>query len=393
MRPRRARRGMALPSGWLADGRGAFLLPGGHGFWHKLPMIFRMLQDLEYGHLHLAVDRAVGLRALVALHSTRLGPAIGGCRVFPYPDEISAVRDVARLARAMSHKAALARLPHGGGKAVIWAAPHLQRPDFDRTGLFNAFGRFVDSLNGAYLTCEDSGTSTQDMDVVRKVTRHVLGTSTEQGGSGDPSPFTAFGVRRGIEAVAEAVLGRKGGDLTDLHVAIQGVGAVGAYLAQELHKKGARLTVADIDAKRAETVAAETGAEIVSIDTIFDTECDIFSPCALGGAIAPPTVGRLRCRAVAGAANNQLESPAMDYELLHRNIFYAPDYAINAGGLINVAQEYAGYDAAKAREKTSLIYDTIREIAERSRAERRPPGEIADTMAAAIIAKGPPSQA
>jgi leucine dehydrogenase len=351
-------------------------------------MIFRLLQELDYGNLHLSVDRATGLRALIALHSTRLGPAIGGCRIFAYPDEVSAVRDVTRLARAMSHKAALAHLPHGGGKAVIWAPPDLHRPDFDRVALFQAFGRFVDSIHGAYLTCEDSGTSTKDMDIVRGTTRHVLGTSTAQGGSGDPSPFTAFGVRRGIEALAEALLGRKNGDLAGLHVAIQGVGSVGGLLARELHAKGARLTIADIDSQRVNAVAAETGAQIVSNESIFDTACDIFAPCALGGAISAATIARLHCRIVAGAANNQLESPAMDQELARRNIFYAPDYVINAGGLINVAQEYAGYDADKARQKASRIYDTIHQIAERSRSQNRPPGEISDELAAEIIARG-----
>jgi len=332
------------------------------------------------------------MRALVAIHSTALGPAIGGCRVYHYADEMSAVRDVTRLARAMSHKAAISRLPHGGGKAVIWAPAEISRPDFDRVALFTAFARFCDSLNGAYLTCEDSGTSTQDMDVVRSHTRHVLGTSKSQGGSGDPSPFTAFGCRRGIEAVAEALFDRKNGDLSGLRVAIQGVGSVGGYLADELHAKGARLIVSDIDANRAKSVAQRVGAEIVSIDDIFGVECDIFAPCALGGAISASTIGRLRCRAIAGAANNQLESPAMDHELLHRNIFYAPDYAINAGGLINVAQEFAGYDADKAREKASHIYETIHEIIDRSRSTQRPPGEIADSMAAEIIAAGPSSQ-
>ncbi len=349
-------------------------------------MIFKLLHELDYGYLHLALDRATGLRALVALHSTRLGPAIGGTRVFAYPDEQAAARDAARLARAMGFKAALARLPHGGGKAVIWAGPEFASPNFDRTALFTAFGRFVDSLNGAYLTCEDSGTSTKDMDVVRTVTKHVLGTS---GGSGDPSPFTALGCRRGIEAVAEVFLDRKDGDLSGLHVAIQGVGSVGGYLARELHKKGARLTIADVNEGRTAAIAAETGAKVVPIETIFDVECDIFAPCALGGAISAQTIERLKCRAVAGAANNQLEHTSLDYELQRRGIFYAPDYAINAGGLINVAQEYAGYDAEKARAKASRVYDTIREIAERSRSTGRPPGELADELAAEIIARGP----
>lgn len=353
-------------------------------------MIFDTLKDLGYGRIHFGYDAATGMRAVVGLHSTRLGPAIGGTRMRIYPDEQSAIHDVTRLARAMSHKAAVAGLAHGGGKAVIWSTPEMYQSGYDRTALMLAFGRFVDSLGGAYITCEDSGTSTADMDIVRQATRHVLGISS---GSGDPSPFTAFGVRRGIQAVVEVVLGRQSQDLSGLHFAIQGVGAVGKHLAYELHKLGAQLTIADVDAERVAQVAAETGAKVVSTDAIFDVECDIFAPCALGGAISAGTVGRIRCRAVAGAANNQLESTAIGKELVRRGIFYAPDYAINAGGLINVAQEYAGYDADKAREKADRIYQTIREIAERARATSRPPGEIADELAAEIIARGPQTPA
>ena len=349
-------------------------------------MLFTTLHDFGYGQLHVALDEKTGLRALIGLHSTRLGPAIGGCRVRVYPDEAAALHDVLNLARAMSHKAALARLPHGGGKAVIWATPEVAEPGFDRTAFFTTFGRFVDGLGGAYLTCEDSGTSTRDMDIVRTVTRHVLGTSH---GSGDPSPFTALGCRRGIEAVAHTVLGRD--SLKGLHVAVQGVGAVGGYLADELHAAGARLTIADVDAARAQRVAHRTSAQVVSTDAIFDVECDVFAPCALGGAIRDTTLPRLRCRAIAGAANNQLATPAIGAELVRRGIFYAPDYVINAGGLINVAQEYAGYDAQKARDKASNLYLTIREIAERARSTGRPPGQIADEMAAEIIAAGPQS--
>jgi leucine dehydrogenase len=347
-------------------------------------MIFNTLSELGYGQLHLATDAATGLRALVGIHSTRLGPAIGGCRVRVYEDEQQALHDVTRLARAMSHKAAVARLPHGGGKAVIWAHPAIYERGFDRRAYFEAFGRFVDKLNGAYLTCEDSGTSTADMDVVRTVTQHVLGTSS---GSGDPSPFTALGCRRGIEAVAEAVLGRD--TLKGRHVAIQGVGAVGGYLARELHAAGARLTIADIDPARVASIANATGAQMTTVDSIFDVECDIFAPCALGGAINSTTLPRLRCKAIAGAANNQLESPAIGVELNRRGIFYAPDYAINAGGLINVAQEVAGYDAEKARQKASNIYHTIHEIADRAKRTGRPPGQISDELAEEIIARGP----
>lgn len=350
-------------------------------------MIFQTLSDLGYGQLHMAVDRASGLRALIGLHSTRLGPAIGGSRIYHYADEQAAVQDVARLARAMGNKAALARLPHGGGKAVIWATEAFRQPGFDRAAMLIAFARFVDSLNGQYLTCEDSGTSTKDMDLIRQHTRHVLGFSTEKGGSGDPSPFTALGCRRGIEAVVHGVLGRA--DLKGVHVALQGVGAVGRYLALELVQQGARLTIADVDAERVAAVAKETGAAVTSVNEIFDVACDVFAPCALGGAISQQTIGRLRCKAVAGAANNQLETPAMDQALVARGIFYAPDYAINAGGLINVAQEVAGYDAEKARKRAAGVYDTIAQLIERARSTGRPPGQLADDLAAEIIAAGP----
>jgi leucine dehydrogenase len=222
------------------------------------------------------------------------------------------------------------------------------------------------------------------MDVIRSVTPHCLGFSVEQGGSGDPSPYTALGVRRGIEASAQAILGR--GDVRGLHVAVQGVGHVGTHLARELAEAGCRLTIADVVPESAARVAAETGATIVPIDEIFDAECDVFAPCALGGAISDATVGRLRCKIVAGAANNQLASREVGRALQARGIFYAPDYAINAGGLINVAQEWKGYDAGAARQQTLGIHETILEIARRSQKTGTPPGEIADKMVDEVLA-------
>jgi leucine dehydrogenase len=290
----------------------------------------------------------------------------------------------------MSLKAALAGLPCGGGKAVICAPPDIDIPGFNREGLLSAFGRFVDGLGGRYLTCEDSGSSAADMDIVRRATRHVLGTSIEQGGSGDPSPFTALGVRRGIEAVAQVVLGRP--DLRGLHVLVQGVGHVGANLARELARCGARLTITDVDAGRRAKVAAETGAAQVEPEAIFDVVCDVLSPCAMGGVISRTSVGRLRCKAVAGAANNQLETPSVGRTLHERGIFYAPDYAINAGGLINVAQELVGYDAEAVRGKVTRIYDTIAEIAERSQRLDRPPSEIADELATELMSVTEPAR-
>jgi leucine dehydrogenase len=345
--------------------------------------LFEILQQIGTVEVHAYHDPATGLRALVGIHDTRLGPAVGGCRVHAYGSEDEAVWDVVRLARAMTAKAALARLSHGGGKAVLWLDK--RRPIADRRAFFTAFGRFVHALGGRYLTCEDSGTSPADIDVIRSVTPHCVGFSVEKGGSGDPSPFTALGVRRGIEACAEAILGRR--DIKGLHVAVQGVGHVGTHLARELAAAGCRLTIADVVPDSAVRVAGETGAAIVPIDGIFDVECDVFAPCALGGAISDATVGRLRCRVVAGAANNQLASREVGRTLHARGIFYAPDYAINAGGLINVAQEWKGHDAGAARQKTLAIHETILEIARRSQKSGTPPGEIADKMVEEILAE------
>ena len=347
--------------------------------------VFDRLSTLGYGELHLGRDASTGLAAVVAVHSTRLGPGIGGCRIRAYPTESDAIEDALRLARAMTYKAAIAGLPHGGGKAVIIAPPELASWDRARRDrLFASFGRFVDGLAGRYVTTEDSGTSAEDMDAIRTTTRHVLGAST---GSGDPSPLTALGVRRGIEAIAHKVLGRQ--SVEGLHVAIQGVGHVGTYLARELANAGSRLTVSDVDPARARSVAAELGATIVSPEAILETECDVLAPCALGGPLTEELVPRLRTRAIGGAANNQLATAAVGQRLAERGIFYAPDYAINGGGLINVASEFAGYDAEQARARTTAIYDTIVEIIERSRRAGTLPELIADQMAEEIIDRGP----
>jgi leucine dehydrogenase len=345
--------------------------------------VFEIAAQQGTCEVHVLSDAETGLRAAVAIHDTRLGPAVGGTRMFAYQSGSEALKEVVRLARGMTYKAALAGLAHGGGKAVIWA--DAKRPVTDRIAYFAAFGRLVDRLGGRYITCEDSGTSTRDMDVVHGVTRHVLGVSAALGGSGDPSPFTALGVRRGIEACAEVVLERD--SLAGLHVAIMGVGAVGGDLADELAAAGCRLTLADVDTDRAQVVAARTGATVVSVDALLDVSCDIYAPCALGGAINDATVGRLRCKVVAGAANNQLATREMGGVLERRDIFYAPDYAINAGGLINVAQEYRGYDADASRAKVLKIRDTIAEIARRALRSGELPGEIADRMVEEILAR------
>ncbi|HSQ66242.1 MAG TPA: amino acid dehydrogenase [Polyangiaceae bacterium] len=334
--------------------------------------LFGKLASYDYGEVHLKLDKATGLRAIVAIHDTRLGPALGGCRFIPYDTTEDALVDALRLARGMTYKAALAGLAHGGGKSVLIRPPQ----HFDRVALFRAFGKFIDDLRGHYITAEDSGTGLEDMEVIRTVTRHVTGIDPSHGGSGDPSPFTALGVRRGIEAAVKFKLGKD--SLAGIHVAVQGVGHVGYHLCKELHASGAKLTVADVDLLKAERAQREFGAQTVAIDAIAHVPCDVFAPCALGAGLNDQTIPNLLTPIVAGAANNQLAEARHGDDLHARGILYAPDYAINAGGLVNVAQEVKGYDAKAARDKTLKIYDTMMEIFERSKNLSAPTYKVAD---------------
>jgi len=348
--------------------------------------LFGHLKAYDYGEVHFKYDKPTGMKAIVAIHDSRLGPALGGCRFLPYDTDEDALVDALRLARGMTYKAALAGLPHGGGKSV------LVRPKqhFDRVAMFRAFGQFIDDLGGHYITAEDSGTALEDMEVIRTVTKHVTGVDQSHGGSGDPSPYTALGVRRGIEACVKHKLGRD--SLEGVHVAVQGVGHVGYHLCRELHAAGARLSVADVDPLKAERAEREFKAAIVTLDRIFQIECDVIAPCALGSALNDATIPKLVAKIVAGAANNQLAEPRHGDDLHARGILYAPDYAINAGGLVNVAQEVAGYDADVSREKTMKIYDTIHEIADRSSKSGTPTYRVADTIVEEKLAAlgGPP---
>ena len=348
--------------------------------------LFGHLKAYDYGEVHFSHDKATGLKAIIAIHDSRLGPALGGCRFLPYDTDEDALVDALRLARGMTYKAALAGLAHGGGKSVLIRP----KQHFDRVALFRAFGKFVDDLGGHYITAEDSGTGLEDMEVVRTVTRSVTGVDVANGGSGDPSPFTALGVRRGIEACVKLKLGRD--SLEGVHVAVQGVGHVGYHLCKELHSQGAKMSVADVDPLKAERATREFGASVVPLDKIFEIECDVIAPCALGSALNDTTIPRLKAKIVAGAANNQLAMPRHGDDLFARGILYAPDYAINAGGLVNVAQEVLGYDAAKARAKTMEIFDTIFEIADRSRKTNAPTYRIADMLVEEKLAKISKSQ-
>lgn len=339
--------------------------------------LFDYANELQYGELHLCHDSETDLRAIVAIHNLNRGPAIGGCRFIAYPDTNAAIRDAMRLARGMTYKAAISKLPHGGGKAVI-----IRPPDLDaerRQSLFEGYAQFIDSLGGRYITCEDSGTGVGDMNVVRTQTDHVLGYDPDSGSSGDPSPLTALGVRRGIEASVKFRYDRD--DLDGLRVAIQGVGHVGYFLARELDALGADLTVTDIDDAAMQRCADEFDAEMVEPDAIYDVDCDILAPCALGAVLNDETIPRLRCDIVAGASNNQLARPRHGAAVKERGILYAPDYALNAGGLINVAQEYAGYDADAVRQKVYAIFDTMIEIFERAQADDLTTDVVADRIA------------
>ena len=336
--------------------------------------LFGHLKNYDYGEVHFRFDKATGLKAIVAIHDSRLGPALGGCRFLEYESDETALVDALRLARGMTYKAALAGLAHGGGKSV------LIRPKghFDRVAMFRAFGKFIDDLRGHYITAEDSGTGLEDMEVIRTATKHVTGVDVSHGGSGDPSPFTALGVRRGIEACVKFKLGKA--SLKGVHVAVQGVGHVGYHLCKELHAQGRRSPSPDVDPLKAERAQREFGAKVVALDKIYEVACDVVAPCALGSAMNDASIPRIRAQIVAGAANNQLEGPRHGDDLHARGILYAPDYAINAGGLINVAQEVLGYDAEKSRAKTLKIYDTILDIAERSAKLAAPTYKVADIM-------------
>jgi leucine dehydrogenase len=351
--------------------------------------LFQSLSEVDtsgggYESLHLFQDRSTKLKALVAIHNTSLGPALGGTRALStYSDEDAAITDVLRLARGMTYKAALSGVAHGGGKAVILLP---KEGTFDRAALFARFGRFVDRLSGHYITTEDSGTSPDDMVHVRSATRFVVGAPKSQGGSGDPSPMTAFGVLRGIEAVARAALDRS--DLAGVKVALLGVGHVGHALASLLHAAGADLVVADVDPKKVERARDELGCRVTTEEAIYSEACDIFSPNALGACLNDQTLPRLKCRAVAGAANNQLAEDRHGQVLFDRGILYAPDYAINAGGLINVASEWTGYDEGAVQRRVGAIHDTLLEIFARSKKQGLPTNRVADQLAEERFKKG-----
>jgi leucine dehydrogenase len=347
------------------------------------PGIFELMAEGGHEQLVFWSEPESGYRGIIAVHDTTLGPALGGTRFWDYDDERAAIVDALRLSRGMTYKAAIAGLPLGGGKSVIWG----DRNTEEREPIFRAHGRAIASLGGRYITAEDVGTSPDDMEFVRLETEHVAGL---KGRSGDPSPVTAYGVYRGIKACAKVEYGDDG--LRRRHVAVQGLGHVGYYLCEDLAAEGATLTVTDIDPERVQRAVDDFGARPVEPQAIFDVEADIFAPCALGAVINDDTITRLKVDIVAGAANNQLaRSHAHGLALQERGILYAPDYVINGGGLINVYGERVGWSVEQAKDKAGHIYDTLLHIFELAKSEGIPTGDAADRVAEARLraAKNP----
>ena len=369
--------------------------------------------------VHAFCDPEHGLKAIIAVHSTARGPAAGGCRMWAYPNEQAAMDDALRLSRAMSYKNAVADIELGGGKAVIIGDSRLHKTPglFEAFGValtlwhlfeaqtvfvfgneflgeaavadLEAFGRAVDSLGGRYWSAEDVGISPADLAHTRVTTRYVAGLEGHPAASGDPSPVTAEGIRRGVELCVQKVYGR---GLEGVEIAIQGVGHVGAYLADKLAAAGARLTIADVDEDAVREVAARTGARVVPTSAIFDVDAQVFAPCAMGGAITRASVQRLKGKIVAGGANNQLGDPEAGRLLHDRGILYAPDFVINGGGIINIAGEIRAlerseaFDPAWVEMKLSRMVETLGEVLARAHSEDRLPAEIAIETAKARIA-------
>ncbi len=334
--------------------------------------LFDLMSERKHEQLVFWSEPELGYRGIIAIHDTSLGPALGGTRFWQYESDRAAIVDALRLARGMTYKAAITGLNLGGGKSVIIG----DNKTVDREMIFRAHGRAVESLAGRYITAEDVGTSPDDMEFVRMETEHVVGVL---GRSGDPSPVTAYGVYRGIKAAA--AFRWDDDSLEGKHVAVQGLGHVGYYLCEDLAAEGARLTVTDIDEERVQRVVDDFGATAVAPDAIYDVEADIFAPCALGAVVNDATLDRFSFEIIGGAANNILERAEHGDALHERGILYAPDYVINAGGLINVYGEMYDWSAERSKRKAGDIYNTLLRIFEHAAAEGVPTNQAADAVA------------
>jgi len=318
-------------------------------------IVLGRMEQHDHEQVLFCFDRPTGLKAIIAIHDTTLGPALGGTRMWPYASEADALHDALRLSRGMTYKSALAGLDLGGGKAVIIGDARTQKTE----AMFRRFGQFVDSLNGRYITAEDVGMSTTEMVHIRKETTRVVGLPDEMGGSGDPSPVTAYGVYVGMKAAAKAAYGNDG--LKGRKVSVQGAGNVGHALVGHLVKEGAEVFLTDIHPEKLAAIKAEFPAvTLVDPDAVYDLDVDIYSPCALGATVNDETLARLKCSVIAGAANNQLANEVTHGRaVMEKGILYAPDFLVNAGGIINCAWDLKGYNRQAALRQTEAIYDTL----------------------------------
>ena len=329
-------------------------------------------------------DEESGLKAVIAVHNTTLGPALGGLRMWPYQSWDDAIFDVLRLSKGMTYKSAVADTGLGGGKSVIMGNPKTDKSE----ALFRAMGRFVDSLDGKYITAEDVGTTVEDMVIVRKETTRVTGLPRSMGSSGDPSPWTALGTFLGIKACLEEVFGS--GDFKDRTVAVQGCGHVGQYLVEQLHEAGAKLILADIATEKVQALAEKTGATIADPGEILSVECDVLAPCALGAVVNDESLQNLHTKIIAGAANNILLREEHGQRLKEAGILYAPDYVINAGGIINVSIEVEGeYDEERARKKVENIYHALKRVFEIAKRDDIPTNIASNRVAKERLARQP----
>ena len=326
--------------------------------------IFSQIEELDHEQVVLCHDKKTGLNAIIAIHDTTLGPALGGTRMWNYVSKEAGITDALRLSRGMTYKAAISGLNLGGGKAVIIGDPSIKSE-----ALWRRYGQFVESLNGKYITAEDVNTTTQDMEYIHMETKHVTGIPVSMGGSGDPSPFTAYGTFVGIKACANTKWGSD--DLNGKKVLVQGVGHVGQYLVEHLTKAGAEVLISDIDQKKLKETVDNHGAQVIAPDNIFDIDYDIYAPCALGATINDESIAKLKCEIVAGAANNQLKNEEIHGKaLIERDILYAPDFLINAGGLMNVGAEASGvYNEEKVKADVEEIYNRMHRIFDKAKME------------------------
>lgn len=342
------------------------------GIWME---IFSYMEKYDYEQLVFCQDKQSGLKAIICIHDTTLGPALGGTRMWTYESEEAAIEDALRLGKGMTYKNAAAGLNLGGGKTVIIGDPRKDKNE----AMFRALGRFVQGLNGRYITAEDVGTTVADMDVIHEETDYVTGISPAFGSSGNPSPVTAYGVYRGMKAAAKEAFGTD--SLEGKTISVQGVGSVAYTLCEFLNKEGANLVVTDINKEAVQRAVRDFGAQAVDPSDIYSIDCDIYSPCALGATINDQTIPQLKAKVIAGSANNQLKDERHGDRLHELGIVYAPDYVINAGGVINVADELYGYNRDRALKKVEMIYDNIAKVIEISKRDGIPTYKAADRLA------------